>query len=406
MTKVLNWPLMQNSISPEQKEAMVDFINGDNRFTNGDQVREFEKRWARWVGTKYAVFVNSGGSANLLLLDAIADAEFRNADRTWKNNDIPFNYEGNMAPSVLVPACTWGTTIAPLIQIGYNIEYCDIDLETYSFNKEEMYQIKRGRNSPIEIVWITHLLGSPSNINLIKDIFPDALILEDCCESHGAAFEGQKIGTFGAGSTFSFYFGHHMTAIEGGMVCTDDDSLYDLMRMKRSHGLAREATPETFEELQKKYPALDKRFLFPTVGYNLRNVEINAVVGLEQLKHLDHWIEIRKRNLQLFNQILAKYGDEFYRVKEEGNSSFALPFVCKDRLKKERLETYLEQCGVETRPFLVGNITRQPFINHPYPELFRNVEFLHNHAFYIGNNQFIDKLDLEMLASCIEDVYI
>ena len=396
MMKQLDWPLMKNSINADQKNAMVEFIKGTDRFTNGEKVKKFEEQWAAWEGTNYALFVNSGGSANLLLLDAIADAYFRNEDRTWK---------AGRPPSVLVPACTWGTTIAPLIQVGYDIEYCDIDLETYSFDQENMERIKRERNTPIDIVWITHLLGSPSNINRIRSIFYNAMILEDCCESHGATFEGQKVGTFGQGSTFSFYFGHHLTAIEGGMVCTDSEALYDLMRMKRSHGLAREATPASFKKIQEKYPHLDERFLFPTVGYNLRNVEINAVVGMEQLKHLNHWIKLRKRNLKYFNQILSQYGDEFYKVGEAGNSSFALAFVCKDREKKIQLEEHLSNHGVETRPFLVGNITRQPFINHPNPESFKNAEFVHNNAFYIGNNQFITENKLEKLHDHVAEIY-
>ena len=323
---IVDWPLMKNSIGQKEKQAMIDFINGDNRFTNGDKVRDFEKQWADWVGTHYALFVNSGGSANLLLLDAIAEVYYENTKRKWKDNKKPV---------VLVPACTWGTTIAPLIQLGYDIEYCDIDLETYSFCKKQMKTIKD--NKEIDIVWITHLLGSPSNIDRIKEFFPDAMILEDCCESHGATFKNKKVGTFGEGSTFSFYFGHHMTAIEGGMVCTDNEFLYDIMRMKRSHGLAREASPFFFNKILKMFPHLDERFLFPTVGYNLRNVEINAVIGLEQLPCLDEWIEIRKYNLRLFNIMLGGYKDAFYPVKEEGNSSFALAFVFKNRSKKKKL---------------------------------------------------------------------
>ena len=189
------------------------------------------------------------------------------------------------------------------------------------------------------------------------------------------------------------------------MVCTDSEALYDLMRMKRSHGLAREATPASFKKIQEKYPHLDERFLFPTVGYNLRNVEINAVVGMEQLKHLNHWIKLRKRNLKYFNQILSQYGDEFYKVGEAGNSSFALAFVCKDRENKIQLEEHLSNHGVETRPFLVGNITRQPFINHPNPESFKNAEFVHNNAFYIGNNQFIIPWRLEKLHDHVAELY-
>jgi CDP-6-deoxy-D-xylo-4-hexulose-3-dehydrase len=395
---MLNWPLMQNSITSQQKKAMIEFIKETDRFTNGVKIKEFEEKWAAWVGTKHALFVNSGGSANLLLLDAIADLHFRSKALRYE-----YHYRSWLSgkpPTVLVPACTWGTTVAPLIQIGYKIEYCDIDLQTYSFDEEHMKKIK-----DVDIVWITHLLGSPSNIDRIKSIFPNAMILEDCCESHGATFKEQKVGTFGEGSTFSFYFGHHLTAVEGGMICTDDSDLYDLMKMKRSHGLAREATPDTFKSLKKQYSHLDERFLFPTIGYNLRNVEINAIVGMKQLEYLNKWINMRKLNLHAFNKILEKYGDEFYPVEEEGNSSFALAFVCKDRTKKEKLEELLTLEGVETRPFLVGNITRQPFINHPNPESFKNAEFLHTNAFYIGNNQFITPDEMEELGVYIEKVY-
>ena len=400
----LDWPLMKNSICDHQKKVMTDFINGDNRFTNGERVREFEGRWAEWMGTEEAVFVNSGGSANLLLLDAVAELFFKEYPRVSfkRRANTELSYK-NLPMRVLVPSCTWGTTIAPLMQVGYDIEYCDIDLDTYSFCRDNMLRIRESKD--IDVVWITHLLGSPSNIELIKNIFPEALILEDCCESHGARFNNQKVGTFGIGSTFSFYFGHHMTTVEGGIVCTNNKDLYELMRMKRSHGLAREASPGVFKTIKDSYPDLDERFLFPTVGYNLRNVEINAVLGLEQLKHLDNWINVRKDNLKMFNKILSKYGDEFRPVKEDGNSSFALPFVCKDKAKKDKLQKHLSDSGVETRPFLVGNIVRQPFISHPTPEAFVNSEFLHNNAFYIGNNQFINKDNMAALEDVIANVY-
>ena len=396
---MMDWPLMKNSIDEEQKQAMIDFINTTGKFTNGEKVKEFEEKWSEWLGVDYSVYVNSGGSANLLLLNAVAELFFK--DEKKKNEHGYGSWKVNRAPRVLVPSCTWGTTIAPLMQCGYEIEYCDIDLNSYSFLRRDMERIS-AETEKIDVVWITHLLGSPCNIDLIKEIFPDATIIEDCCESHGARWKGQKVGTFGEGSTFSFYFGHHMTTVEGGIVSTNNKDLYELMRMKRSHGLARELSPRYFDEVKKEYPDLDERFLFPTAGYNLRNVEINAVIGLKQLEHLDNWIGIRMANLMLFNDILLKHGDTFVPPSVRGSSSFALPFVCKTKEIKEGLEAHLSANGIETRPFLVGNILKQPFINHPAAAEFLNAEYLHSNAFYIGNNQYItneDMRDLELLIA-------
>ena len=403
---MMDWPLMKNSIDEEQKQAMIDFINTTGKFTNGEKVKEFEEKWSEWLGVNYSVYVNSGGSANLLLLNAVAEVFFKEEKK--KNLHGYGSWKMNQAPRVLVPSCTRGTTIAPLMQCGYDIEYCDIDLNSYSFLRRDMERIAAGTER-IDVVWITHLLGSPCNIDLIKEIFPKAMIIEDCCESHGAYWMGQKVGTFGEGSTFSFYFGHHMTTVEGGIVSTNNKDLYELMRMKRSHGLARELSPETFDEVKKKYPDLDERFLFPTAGYNLRNVEINAVIGLKQLEHLDNWIGIRMANLIIFNKILfdinKDYGDYFIPPVVQGSSSFALPFVCKTPEVKEGLEAHLASNGIETRPFLVGNILRQPFINHPKATEFLNAEYLHSNAFCIGNNQYVTNEDMRNLELLIAEYF-
>jgi CDP-6-deoxy-D-xylo-4-hexulose-3-dehydrase len=399
---MMDWPLMKNSIDEEQKQAMIDFINTTGKFTNGEKVKEFEEKWSEWLGVDYSVYVNSGGSANLLLLNAVAELFFK--DKSKKTEHGHNSWVVNSAPRVLVPSCTWGTTIAPLMQCGYDIAYCDIDLNSYSFLRRDMEKIA-AEDKRIDVVWITHLLGSPSNIDLIKEIFPDAMIIEDCCESHGARWDGQKVGTFGEGSTFSFYFGHHMTTVEGGIVSTNNKDLYELMRMKRSHGLARELSPEAFDKVKKEYPNLDERFLFPTAGYNLRNVEINAVIGMKQLNHLDDWIGIRMANLYLFNLMLLKYGDYFIPPVLEGNSSFAFPFVCKTPELKKGLEEHLAANGIETRPFLVGNILKQPFINHPDAEGFLNAEYLHNNAFYIGNNQYISNEDMRNLELLVAEYF-
>ena len=412
----LEWPLMKDSIDIKQKNKIKEFLDSkDVRLTSGKKVREFEEAWSKWLGVKYSCYVNSGGSANLLLLDCVKELFF--SEETLKERHIG----ESSSIFVLVPSCTWGTSIAPLMQCGYSPVYCDIDLETYSFDEACLEKIKNDLDKGwgdkhrqrynIDIVWITHLMGSPSNIERIKKYFPNAMILEDCCESHGAKASNatQKIGTLGKGSTFSFYFGHHMTTVEGGMVSTDDKHLYNMMRMKRSHGLAREALPEYYSKYIRDFPEVDKRFLFPVAGYNFRNQEINAVIGLEQLKNLDKWIKIRQENLHRFNRILLKCNKEnksnlFKPVKEKGNSSYALAFVCCSPDLRTSLDRYLTtHYKFETRPFIAGNILRQPFIYHKDPYSFKNAEFLHKNALYIGNNQFLTKENFDILEDILLD---
>ena len=308
---------------------------------------------------------------------------------------------------ILLPSCTWSTNISPVIQLGFKPVFCDINLKNFSFDEEDLEHISK--NHDIKLIFITHLLGLSANNELIQKKFPRSIILEDTCESHGVKDENNhKRGTKSEGSTFSFYFGHHMSTIEGGMVCTNNEKLYDLMRMKRSHGMSRESI--NHERFIKKYPNIDPKFLFVTDGYNFRNTEIGAVLGLSQLKKLNKMIEIRKKNYSLFHAYLKKNHTYFYVPDlQPGNSSFCLPIVLKDGSKLENLKKEFNRKNIEYRPIVSGNL-----LNHPAFSKYKlekqkqnyNIEILHNNGVYIGNNHFVKKSHISFLCKVLDQIII
>jgi len=387
-----SWPLMKDCITDEDKQSMIDFIKNTNRLTNGPKVKEFEQKWSEWLGCKYSLFVSSGSTANTLLVAAMKERH------NLKDGD-----------KVIVPCMTWVTNISPIIQLGFQPIFCDIDPKTFSFDLDNLNQISKD-HPDIKMVFVTHLFGISADMDSYKKIFPKALFIEDVCESHGATYKDQKCGTLSEGSTFSSYFGHHMTTVEGGFVNTNDKELYNLMKIKRSHGMAREALPEKFEEYKKQYPDVHPQFMFVTDGYNLRSMEINAVLGLSQLQRLDSNNKERKINFNRFIKLLNKYPKHFYlNYQVEGNSSFCLPFICKDKKFKIELESYLNEHKIETRPLCSGNLLRQPFLqrepNIPPPSSFPTAEFLHENGFFIGNNHMITNSEWDELEKII-DTYV
>ena len=378
------WPLMKNIITDADKQSMIDFIKSTDRFTNGVKVREFEAAWSTWLNCKHSLFVSSGSTANYLLLAAMKDI-----------------YKLNPGDKVLVPSMTWVTNIGPVIQLGLKPIFCDVNSYDFSFDKEHLSRIQK-QHPDIKLIWITHLLGIAADVDYYKELFPDALIAEDVCESHGVEIDGTKAGVLGEGGTFSFYFGHHMTTIEGGFVSTNNTELYELMRAKRSHGLAREMSKESQQAIIEKYPDVHPQFLFVTDGYNFRNMEINAVLGLSQLEYLDNNIIERKNNLDRFVKLLD-YPEFDTNFKMEGNSSFVLPFLCESVELKNQLEKYLAVNGLETRPLCSGNLLRQPFLQYLNLDLkdYPNVDALHFKGFYIGNNHLITEEDWAKLEDLV-----
>ena len=373
------WPLMQTAITDADKKAMIDFIQSSDRYTCGNMVKQFEDAWSEWLGCKYSLYVTSGSTANLLLMAAVKELY-----------DIP------NGSKVLVPACTWVTNVAPVFQVGLEPVFCDVDLERYSFDINSL------PNEDIKIVFVTHLLGLNAPLEKLKERYPNAIFLEDICESHGVKGpDGKKRGSSGTGSTFSFYYGHHMTTIEGGIISTDNELLYELMKIKRSHGMARLLSPKYYEEAINKHPKIDPSFLFLTDGYNFRNTELNAVLGIEQLKRLDENIETRRDNFRCFMEHLDP--ELFYiPFDDPGNSSFAFPFICKKPEDTPKLKAIFAELGVEYRPIVSGNLLLHPFLEKWKDSVdVPNANLLNDNGVYIGNNHFVTK---DMMVKVFETI--
>jgi CDP-4-dehydro-6-deoxyglucose reductase, E1 len=305
---------------------------------------------------------------------------------------------------VLVPACTWVTNVGPVIQLGFTPIFCDINLDNFSFCEQDLEHISK-IHSDIKLIFVTHLIGFSANVEKYKKLFPNALILDDVCESHGCKLpNGYRTGSDSLGATFSFYFGHHISTIEGGMISTNNYELYDLMKMKRSHGLAREST--RYAEYIKQYPDISNQFLFITDGYNFRNHELGAVLGLSQLKRLDLYIQKRNQNYKKFVDIISKYSIDFYvPLVPQTCSNFCFPLICRTKELADRLKVIFDEVGIEHRPIISGNLLKQPFLSGHKITTQKdnlNVDYIHNNGIYLGNNQFIGDEELNLLKSILE----
>lgn len=382
------WKLQEGILESKDIEVLVDFIRTTERFTQFKKVREFEEAWSSWQGNKYSVYVNSGSSANLVMLRLMKDMY------GWLDGD-----------EVMVPAVTWVTNISPVFQCGLKPVFVDVNLSDFSFD----YDTLENKITPrTKAIFVTHLMGFPADMERINALAEKKglKVMEDCCESHGAEIGGKKIGNWSPASSFSFYWGHHVTTVEGGMICTDDENIYRQSILRRSHGLARELDPSLHAEHAEKHPEIDFNFLFITDGFNFRNTEFNAVLGLSQIKHLDRYISIRNKNYDRFLEIIRKYPEHIEAPYKKGLSAFCLPFLLKTSELKKKLQEFLKNKGIESRPIIGGNLLRQPFLSGygDYRE-FRNADYLHTSAFYIGNNQFVNEERLGRLEQFLTEFF-
>jgi len=388
----MRWPLMGETITFGDRLKMAYFALTAKRFTFGEKVKKFEAEWSDWVNPRshgtYSLYVSSGSTANFLLVAAAIEL-----------------YGLKKGDKVLLPACTWMTNVAPIIQLGLTPVFCDVNLKNFSFDLTEARLLAKKHD--IKMVFVTHLLGFSADNEGLKKIFPNAIMIDDVCESHGCTDAiGNKRGSNSLGATFSFYFGHHMSTVEGGMVTTNNKDLYDLMKIKRSHGMAREST--RFDDYAELYPDIDKQFLFVTDGYNFRNHEICAVLGSSQLKRLDKMIQIRNNNHRLFTNIIDKYPHLFYNIDNPAtNSSFCFPFICKSpEIMKAMKDTFAEN-KIEFRPVVAGNLLSQPFLKDYEIDTEKkrtNADIIQSQGVYIGNNHFVTDKDMEFLKQVVEKI--
>lgn len=383
------WKLQENILNDDDKEWLISYIRANTRFTQFEKVREFEKEYSKWQGCKYSVFVNSGSSANLILINALKQKY------NWQDGD-----------EIIVPPVTWVTNISPIMQCGLKPIFVDINLQDLSFDYEK---ISEAVTEKTKAIFVTHLIGVPADMKKINSLADkhNLIVMEDCCESHGAHENGKKVGNFGVAGTFSFYWGHHMTTVEGGMICTDDENMYHSFLLKRSHGLARELPVEHHQYHKDKHNDIDFSFLFLTDGFNFRNTELHATIGLSQIKKLDDYIKIRNKNYRHFLSLCNNYKEHLILIDKPGISSFSLPFLFKDRHKKKEFQKLLFERGIESRPMISGNLLKQPFLKHLNKDHkdFPNAEFVHHNSFYIGNNQFVEEGRLGLLQKVMQEYF-
>lgn len=376
---------MDDTVTLRDRLKMAKFVLTSSRLTQGPQVKYFERQWSDWIGCENSLFVSSGSTANSLLIAA------------WKElYGIPDGAK------VIVPACTWVTNIGPIIQNNLTPVFCDINLRDFSFDIGSLQNIAC-EHKDIAAIFVTHLLGFPAEVEDFRAIFPHAHILEDVCESHGAVVRGGTMaGLCDVGGTFSFYFGHHMTTVEGGMISTNNFDLYDLMRVKRSHGLARES--HRFNEYFQKNLEINPQFLFVTDGYNFRNNEIGAVLGQSQLCRLDNMIVKRNENYRSYYELMQSHMDKFYLPTWNLRiSSFCLPFISKTKETHKALQNLLTDYEVEYRPVVGGNLLKQPFLKG-YKAYCPNADILHERGLYIGNSHFVGDYHIDMLAEILKQL--
>ena len=390
--KNLNWPLMRNNILPSDARAVADFLLPEVPIlTQSSQVEAFEQEWSRWLGVDFSVFVNSGSSANLLTITVLREVYGLG--------------------EVIVPTLTWVSDIASVIQCGFTPVFVDINPRTLGMDAP---QVLEKITPSTKAVFLTHVLGyNALDANLLAELKARQVpLIEDVCESHGATFGARKLGTFGLMSNFSFYYAHHMSTVEGGMICTNEPRLYETLRMLRSHGMVRESKSM---DLRRSYceahPDLNPDFIFAFPGYNVRSTEINAVIGRSQLKRLDQNNRSRTENLRLFLENLdpEKYQTDFV---VEGSCNYAFTLVLKrpDPVLCDNVTKAMRQHGVEFRRGTSGggNQLRQPYLKKILGEKefakYPAVDHVHFYGFYIGNYPGLERDKIMKLCSLLNSL--
>jgi len=333
----------------ETKEKLVSFISNAEMLSFGPQCSEFEQRFAKWQGSKYCIFVNSGSSANLAIIQALL-----NLGRINKGDKVG------------ISTLTWSTNVMPLIELGLQVVPIDVEIDTLNVSSDKLRETLKEQS--IKMLFLTNLLGFCDDIDVIRTICEEEniLLIEDNCESLGTVYKGEKLGNFGAASTFSFYVGHHMSTIEGGAVCTDDEEIANMLSLVRAHGWDRNLAEKHQEKIRSDHnvnSSFYSRYTFYDLGYNLRPTEINGFIGNTQVPYLDEIVRTRRDTFLEIAEKIYSQTDRFYPVRYDHIdliSNFAFPVICKT---KEIRDELVRQCEgkLELRPVVGGDMTKQPF---------------------------------------------
>ena len=377
------YELATSSWDDEERAAIADVVKSDMT-TMGKHVQQYESEFAKYMGSKYAVMVNSGSSANLLMTAAL----FYKQNNPLKRGD-----------EIIVPAVSWATTYYPLYQYGLKLKFVDIDINTLNY---DLNALEKAVTDKTRAIMAVNLLGNPNDFTRIKQIINnrDIYLIEDNCESMDADIDGKKTGTFGIMGTFSTFFSHHMSTMEGGVIVTDDEELYHILLSLRAHGWTRNLPKQNRVCSDKSDDRFSELFRFVLPGYNVRPIEMEGAIGLSQLKKLPTFIEWRRKNAKYFQN---KFKDNPYFIIQQqiGNPSwFGFSFIIRPNANIDRRElvNYLMDNNIDTRPIVAGDFTKNEVLKYFDYEIFgemKNAQYLDKNGFFVGNHQFDirDKID-------------
>ena len=376
------YQLVKDTITKEDLFLLSDWIKLGYRLTKGELNDSFEKKWASWNGSNHAVFLNSGSSANLAMF--YAEKCIRKKDNI----------------KVIAPAISWVTTISPAIQLGMEIHLCDSDKNTLGVSIDHLEKLFI-KHTP-DILIIVHVLG---HANKMKEILKkceiyDVILLEDCCEAYGAYYQGEKVGNFGLMSSFSFYFGHHMSTIEGGMVSTSNRELKNILLSIRSHGWLRDLDEDVKQRHieEHKITEFESLFTFIYPGMNLRSTDLSAFIGRRQLEKLSENVDKRDKNYQLYKSLLE--GDLWIQTSEtEKVSCLGLGLIAPNR---ENVARSLLDNSIECRPLICGSIQEQPFWKRQKRNL-PNAINVHNNGFYVPCHDKLTDKDIRQIVNIVKE---
>lgn len=381
--------LAERTIDQQDIDELIDWLSDYPWLTQGKLVAQFERRWADWLGARHAVFVNSGSSANLLMYYALL------CSGRLKNN------------KVIVPSVAWATTIAPAIQLGFEPILCEADPDNFGLDLDHLEELLN-RHQAASVIGV-HVLGVPMDMQRLIDLkerFGFAL-MEDSCAATGSRYRGQHVGTFGELSSFSFYFGHHLSTIEGGMVCTDDDELNEILLQIRSHGWAKDLDPVREQQKARKAGVLEfnRRFTFYYPGFNVRSTDLNARIGLSQMSKADRVVAARRDNHRIYQARFDRAGWPCQHNLDAEISSISFAALAQSSAHRDAIGEALRRHGIETRPLGGGSMARQPFWTND-----RNVvplqmaDRIHDTAFHLPNNPELTEDDINYVCDVVLSV--
>lgn len=384
-------PLMRSTFFDEAntRERLAEFIRTAPRLSMGDECMKFERAFADWQERRFAVFVGNGSEANLGLIQALL-----NLGKLKKGDKVG------------VSAVTWATNVMPLMQLG--LVPVAIDCETSHLNISS--KTLEPHINDIQALFLTNALGFCGDIDQVKALCDrhNVLLIEDNCESLGTRHKGMLLGNAGLASTFSFFVGHHMSTIEGGMICTDDEELYRMLVMVRAHGWDRSMPPEVQQAMRAEHGVDDfhARYTFYVPAYNLRPCEINGFLGSLQLPMLDATIAKREANFRRFHAAVAKRPDLYMPLSVghmERVSNFAMPVICLSEEIMRKMVARFDTEGIESRPVIAGDVTLHPFWKKELPQtVCEQARTIHAQGFYFPNNPDLSDEEVNSMCSLIE----